>query len=65
MANNLLGRPLSASSDDKEEGLLPYRAVLDFNPKEVSSGESQVLGIKHIKSAPTRLESTSLVLAYG
>ncbi|RKO82803.1 hypothetical protein BDK51DRAFT_28737, partial [Blyttiomyces helicus] len=50
-------RPIGPpSADDKEEGLIPYRPILDFNP---------VPGITRILSTPTSLESTSLVVAYG
>ncbi|KAJ3038483.1 hypothetical protein HDV00_000580 [Rhizophlyctis rosea] len=56
------GKP---TNDDKEEGLFPYKAGLDFNPKEVASYNIPTKNIAKIISHPTNLESTSLVLAYG
>ncbi|KAJ3231433.1 DUF1620 super [Chytriomyces hyalinus] len=59
-------RPIGAgTAEDREEGLFPYRPVLDFNPFEVASHVLEVAGISKIVSAPTLLESTSIVAAYG
>ncbi|KAJ3299690.1 DUF1620 super [Borealophlyctis nickersoniae] len=59
-------RPVGAlSADDKEEGLIAYKAALDFNPREVASYDIDVPGIRHILTTPTSLESTTLVIAYG
>ncbi|KAI9364905.1 hypothetical protein DFJ73DRAFT_354930 [Zopfochytrium polystomum] len=74
-SNQLLGinrrlldprRPQGAmSNDDKEEMLIPYRSVIDYNPRDVASYYLQVMGIERIITSPTLLESTSLVLAHG
>jgi hypothetical protein len=59
-------RPIgSPSASDKEEGLIPYKANIDYNPKEVPSYGQDVMGIHTILSAPTALESTSIVFAFG
>ncbi|KAJ3153065.1 hypothetical protein HDU86_005363 [Geranomyces michiganensis] len=59
-------RPVTTpTADEKEEMLYPYRPALDFNPKAVASYDLHVAGITHIKTAPTKMESTSLMVAYG
>ncbi|TPX70016.1 hypothetical protein SpCBS45565_g01990 [Spizellomyces sp. 'palustris'] len=59
-------RPVGApTADEKEEGVLPYRATLDFNPKEVASYHLYVPRIEHVLSSATKLESTSLTIAWG
>ncbi|KAI9339677.1 hypothetical protein BDR26DRAFT_381388 [Obelidium mucronatum] len=59
-------RPYGApTAEDKEEMLFPYRAVVDFNPKELASHVLEVAGIKTIVSTASTLESTSIVVAYG
>jgi hypothetical protein len=58
-------RPANPTSEDKEEGLVPYKPILDFDPKDVMSYSRGVLGCTHFASAATDLESTSVVLAYG
>lgn len=35
-------RPESLNAHDKEEGLIPYKSHLDFNPKDVLSHDHQV-----------------------
>lgn len=59
-------RPETAlSSLDKEEGLVPYHPFLNIIPRDVATYFKNVLGIKSIKTLPTYLESTSVVVAYG
>ncbi|KAI8921424.1 hypothetical protein DFJ77DRAFT_163083 [Powellomyces hirtus] len=59
-------RPVGApTKDEKEEMLFPYRPTLDFNPKEVASYNLHVPKISHILSAATKMESTSLTIAWG
>lgn len=59
-------RPIgSLTSDDKEEMLIPYRPLIDYNPRDVASYSLEIMGIEKIVSSPSSLESTSLVLAYG
>ncbi|KAJ3177319.1 hypothetical protein HDU87_004571 [Geranomyces variabilis] len=59
-------RPIAApTADEKEEMLYPYRPALDFNPKAVASYDLHVAGIQHVRAVPTKMESTSLVVAFG
>ena len=59
-------RPQKAmSSTEKEEGLVPYHPALSIISRDVASYYKQVIGIKAIRTLPTNLESTSVVLAYG
>lgn len=51
--------------EEQEEGLLRYSPVLEFEPKNYLSHSREVLGIKNILTAPSFLESTSLVFAFG
>ena len=50
---------------DKEEQLIPYDPVLPIDPKAVLSHTLEVMGIMHIVTTSTLLESTSLVCAFG
>ncbi|KAI9501283.1 hypothetical protein BX070DRAFT_228648 [Coemansia spiralis] len=59
-------RPKEApTKDEQAEGLVPYAAPLVLDPKRVLSHYNTVAGIKFISSAPTHLESTSLVASFG
>ena len=67
-------RPDVPTEAEKEEGLLPYAPLVAFDSKSVLSynltvllkfSNLQVYGIKSIISSSTKLESTSLVFAYG
>ncbi|KAI8843619.1 hypothetical protein BC829DRAFT_492004 [Chytridium lagenaria] len=59
-------RPVgSLTADDREETLVAYRPVLDYNPRDVVSYNLDVAGIKTIVASPSEIESTSLVAAYG
>ncbi|KAJ2005747.1 hypothetical protein H4R26_001790 [Coemansia thaxteri] len=59
-------RPKRAQTKDEQaEGLLPYSPSLLLDPKRVLSHRNVVAGIARIMSAPTHLESTSLVASYG
>lgn len=51
--------------DEQEEGLFRYSPVLEFEPKHFLSHSREVTGIKNILTAPSFLESTSLVFAFG
>ncbi|KAJ2088886.1 hypothetical protein IW138_003847 [Coemansia sp. RSA 986] len=53
------------TKDEQAEGLIPYAAPLALDPKRVLSHYNPVAGIKRISSAPTHLESTSLVASFG
>ncbi|TPX43611.1 hypothetical protein SeMB42_g03923 [Synchytrium endobioticum] len=59
-------RPVTPpTADDKEEGLLQYAGYINQNPREVVSYHREIAGVKHVVSAPSILESTSIVVAYG
>ncbi|VDP85667.1 unnamed protein product [Echinostoma caproni] len=54
-----------SSIDHMEEGVHPYAPVLPLSDQAVISYNQTVLGVRAIRTAPTGLESTSLVFAYG
>lgn len=58
-----VGRDPTAA--EAEEGLRKYSPLLDFDPKWYLTHLREVIGIKHIESSPTLLESSVLVFAYG
>ncbi|KAJ1763594.1 hypothetical protein LPJ69_002373 [Coemansia sp. RSA 1752] len=59
-------RPMHApTKDEQAEGLVAYSAPLPLDPRRVLSHSHAVAGIAHVRSAPTHLESTSLVAAFG
>ncbi|KAJ2828065.1 hypothetical protein IWW50_001574 [Coemansia erecta] len=59
-------RPLRApTKDEQAEGLIGYAAPLPLDPRRVLSHGHAVAGAAHVRSAPTHLESTSLVAAFG
>ncbi|KAJ1959255.1 hypothetical protein IWQ62_004686, partial [Dispira parvispora] len=59
-------RPQSDPNDEeKQEGLARYEPLLPNNPRWTLSYHHQILGTQRITSSPAKLESTSLVLAYG
>ncbi|KAH9942115.1 hypothetical protein B0H21DRAFT_526939 [Amylocystis lapponica] len=53
------------TSQEMEEWLIQYEAVLPDDPKRVLSHHYEVARTKHIITSPALLESTSLVFAYG
>lgn len=50
---------------EKEEGLMRYFPVLELNPKWVLTHAREVVGITQVMAAPTLLESTSIIFAFG
>lgn len=48
-----------------EEGLFRYTALLEFDPKWVISHKRDILSLLKVVTSPSRLESTSLVFAFG
>ncbi|KAI5857871.1 hypothetical protein BZA05DRAFT_347370 [Tricharina praecox] len=60
-------RPVGRDTDaaEKEEGLFRYTPVIDIDPKAVLTHERKMLGLTHVATTPSMLESTSLVFAYG
>ncbi|KAE8352152.1 hypothetical protein BDV28DRAFT_6064 [Aspergillus coremiiformis] len=53
------------TSAEVEEGLFRYSPFLEFDGKWYLSHAREVAGIKKVLSAPTLLESTSLIFAFG
>ncbi|EIW68579.1 hypothetical protein TREMEDRAFT_69081 [Tremella mesenterica DSM 1558] len=59
-------RPIEKpTSSDKEELLIPYDTYLASEPRRVITHTYPVIGLKHILTSPTLLESTSLIFAHG
>ena len=48
-----------------EEGLFRHNSLLEFEPKWILSHLREVTGISTIITSPTRLESTSIIFAFG
>ena len=53
------------TSAEIEEGLFRHNAQIDFEPKWILTHKREVMGLTDVITAPTLLESTSLVFAYG
>ncbi|RDW72508.1 uncharacterized protein DSM5745_07680 [Aspergillus mulundensis] len=53
------------TSTEVEEGLMKYAPVLEFDGRWYLSHARQVAGINTVLSAPTLLESTSLIFGFG
>ncbi|CAK48124.1 hypothetical protein CBS115989_10787 [Aspergillus niger] len=53
------------TSTEAEEGLFKYNPFLEFDGKWYHTHSREVSGIKSVLSAPTLLESTSLIFAFG
>ncbi|CAI5492903.1 unnamed protein product [Closterium sp. Naga37s-1] len=53
------------SQQDKEAGIMPYSESLPAPGQAYLTHRYRIEGLKHILSFPTRLESTTLVLAHG
>ena len=50
---------------EMEEGLFRYNAILDFDGKWTLNHKRETLGLSHVIAAPSQLESTTLIFAYG
>jgi len=57
-----LGKPTKA---EQEEMLVPYNPLLPFMTNNIVSHKYPTIGVTHLTSAPTLLESTALLLASG
>jgi len=53
------------SAADGEEQLIPYEPVIPDDHRRVLSRDFGVVGVRHVITSPSLLESTSLVFAYG
>lgn len=58
-------RPVTPTPDQREEGLIPYAPELPLPSEAVINYNRTLLKIKAIHTAPSGLESTSLILATG
>lgn len=58
-------RPLEMTPQFAEEMLIPYRPELPLLSEDFINYNQTVLQVRGIKAAPSGLESTSLVFAYG
>jgi ER membrane protein complex subunit 1 len=53
------------TKDEQAEGLMPYVPNLEFDPKWYLSHSRDIRGLETIIAAPSGMESTGLVFAYG
>ncbi|XP_071805651.1 ER membrane protein complex subunit 1-like [Asterias amurensis] len=58
-------RPLAPTSEEKEEGLIPYLPELPIPYQSIINYNQTVLGIEGLHTTAAGLESTCLLLAYG
>lgn len=58
-------RPITPTPESQEEGVLPYVPELPVPSEMMINYNQTIFCIKNIITAPTSLESTSLVLAHG
>ncbi|KAM0057186.1 putative ER membrane protein complex subunit 1 [Helianthus debilis subsp. tardiflorus] len=58
-------RSLNPTQAEKEEGLLPLTDALPIIPQSYVTHAFKVEGLRGIETIPAKLESTSLVFAYG
>ncbi|KAL3700569.1 hypothetical protein R1sor_018591 [Riccia sorocarpa] len=58
-------RTLSPSQEEREEGIIPLTDAIPIFPQSYLTHVHQVEGLRGVLTVPARLESTSLVFAYG
>lgn len=58
-------RPIKASNEDKEEGLVQYQPHIPIIPSNVLTYDKHIFGIDNIESVPSNLESTCITLTHG
>ncbi|XP_038062197.1 ER membrane protein complex subunit 1-like [Patiria miniata] len=58
-------RPLAPTTEEKEEGLIPYLPELPIPHQSIINYNKTVLGIEGLLTSAAGLESTCLLLAYG
>lgn len=58
-------RPILNPNQPREEGTIPYIPELPLSSESVINYNQSISRIKAIYTAPSGLESTSLVVAYG
>lgn len=58
-------RPVNPTALHREEGLIPYVPEIIVPPQNILNYNQTVARVRGIETAPSGLESTCLVLAYG
>lgn len=58
-------RPSLNHNQAREEGIIPYIPELQLPSENVINYNQSITNIKGIYAAPSGLESTSLIVAYG
>ncbi|XP_049962865.1 ER membrane protein complex subunit 1 isoform X2 [Schistocerca serialis cubense] len=58
-------RPVTVTSEMREEGVIPYMPELPIPPDAIINYNQTLQRIRGIHTAPSGLESTCLILAYG
>lgn len=58
-------RPVATPNQPREEGVIPYIPELIMPSENIINYNQSVVRIKGIHTAPSGLESTCLVMAYG
>lgn len=58
-------RPMMNSNQPREEGVVPYLPELPLSSESVINYNQSISRLKNIYTAPSGLESTCLVVAYG
>ena len=58
-------RPIRPTQEHAEEGLIPYVPELPIPSEAMINYNQTIMSVRGIETAPTTLESTSLVFAYG
>lgn len=58
-------RPVLNTNQAREEGTIPYMPELPLSSESVINYNQSIARIKAIYTAPSGLESTSLVVGYG
>lgn len=58
-------RPVTLPSQAREEGIIPYMPELPIPQDHIINYNQSVANIRDIYTAPSGLESTCLVFAYG
>lgn len=58
-------RPIKPTQEHAEEGLIPYMPELPVPSEKLINYNQSIHQVRGIQTAPTSLESTSLVFTYG
>lgn len=58
-------RPVNPTPEHREEGLIPYIPELPIPSEGIINYNKSLVQVRNILTAPSNLESTCLVFAYG